>query len=1479
MSADDFETKYASVMASMLKSAVAETTKLFETMVDGLKAEISRIRQENEDLKARCSQFETARGGRAACRGGVPLPGRGGGAERRDTAVQCDLVASSNLLIEECEPVSSSPLQSIRHPGCEGRVYALQEHDYDNFHVVLPFIKQESVRKQEDIKSSPACEQHDDHEAEHLLNTPCSNREMQPQRPEEIHLVIDNSISGIHNGSLRPERQSAESWRSSLASLPGVKEDMSEESGVGLKISDVCSQRETAACGKQRLSAQHQPEVGNIEREQPLLVSQQCGSESQSVKKQTSSQPQVVRRQRGRPPKRAKRLQRQAKDTLQPLTSDVPAEKEVDSPQIVPIQTNVSSATVAPPVQEKEKGADGVSSTEETVDPPPAETPQTSSVQTTDCGSSVPLQDAMLLLEAMNQSVEKKASSSTQTMVAKLKTQCAPQGVDEASAQTPLHSVQSHGGEVDQQEVEPSKTTQSTKEKLVECHQTTDEVQAHIQAVTPKQAHPESVTKDTTSSVSSATETSSCGRPSPPVTSVPSRNLRSTLLHTIIIVPRSESSVPPPPRKLSFVSTGSTADDLFARTRSVSLSPKKIIKGTSRTCLKVLRQSNTKSTRVTAGDDSNKSIAPSSVSLVVFPSQESNPPEGAQTTVLSHKRHNAEDSLESPKSTDSVSGRRLHTETRSQQKLSCVVRLSRLPFLVSPNESVFLSTLPANGSLESHVFSKGVTIEDKAPCDRMLAQPEGTLDICPGLHKTPVGSINTPVMSREPNDNQEKLSLSSENLSRVVELPDSGITPPSTSIDKSKPVLENPPMTSIVTKPPAVAGTPDVDTEMIVVEDCSVPQDRPMDDKQPPATLLHPTPSEDTSNPRSQEPEKPSSNESLDTRASGAGSSNKNRPHKTPLIDRLRSHIKTHLQTRRMERDQESPTEMAPKKLKLDDDCPKQKNKLGERFSFSAIAANSQRTHISRKMSRQFTDGGKPTGTTSKSSVRSTRSGANNDSASANHQMFSSSQVGSKNEKAPVGSPRRTSSAQENSASKNISMHPKTNNPARRDASPKNGKINGSPTNKRTPGRPRKTSLSQDSVTPKRTKSTIVSSKASALDKNSNSPKISTNASLPAICRMLNVTKNDLSDKSSTVGIKEITDSRSPERRTEGPKQANGGTILKKIRESTSVKARLNQDAANAKKNPREMNTKPIAKAKTAYKLENCNQLQNEAKKRRLAEHHVSSKAGKKCRSKGVWTPPKSSALDLKPPHSPARKETKSPRSEERPLVYPPSVPLHPIPLRAPPVVSPLQPLSVIGRRLLKNQCGECGRVLSSNVALESHVRLHKGRRPFSCPLCGKSFADSKGLKRHGRAHRNGRIHVCQHCGKGFVYTFGLTKHIQMVHRRLKPFVCQICNKGCFTKLDVEAHIRIHTGEKPFHCNLCEKKFARRGDLNLHLRWHNGEKRHWCPYCGKGFLDSNNLKRHKYTHTGEKPHPCPHCPKHFSQSGHLKKHVKNVHGK
>lgn len=83
MSTDHFQTKYASFMEVLVKSTIAETTKLFETVVDELKAELSKVKTENEALKTTCRQIADAKtfAIRESARGGRP--------QIQDNAVQC----------------------------------------------------------------------------------------------------------------------------------------------------------------------------------------------------------------------------------------------------------------------------------------------------------------------------------------------------------------------------------------------------------------------------------------------------------------------------------------------------------------------------------------------------------------------------------------------------------------------------------------------------------------------------------------------------------------------------------------------------------------------------------------------------------------------------------------------------------------------------------------------------------------------------------------------------------------------------------------------------------------------------------------------------------------------------------------------------------------------------------------------------------------------------------------------------------------------------------------------------------------------------------------------------------------------------------------------------------------------------------------------------------------------------------------------
>ena len=64
----------------------------------------------------------------------------------------------------------------------------------------------------------------------------------------------------------------------------------------------------------------------------------------------------------------------------------------------------------------------------------------------------------------------------------------------------------------------------------------------------------------------------------------------------------------------------------------------------------------------------------------------------------------------------------------------------------------------------------------------------------------------------------------------------------------------------------------------------------------------------------------------------------------------------------------------------------------------------------------------------------------------------------------------------------------------------------------------------------------------------------------------------------------------------------------------------------------------------------------------------------------------------------------------------------------------------------------------------------------------------------------------------------------QLLPQNVIRFVCPVCCKGFRSKVDLERHVRTHTGEKPFQCQYCMHRSATKGNLKAHIRHIHSDK-------------------------------------------------------
>ena len=68
--------------------------------------------------------------------------------------------------------------------------------------------------------------------------------------------------------------------------------------------------------------------------------------------------------------------------------------------------------------------------------------------------------------------------------------------------------------------------------------------------------------------------------------------------------------------------------------------------------------------------------------------------------------------------------------------------------------------------------------------------------------------------------------------------------------------------------------------------------------------------------------------------------------------------------------------------------------------------------------------------------------------------------------------------------------------------------------------------------------------------------------------------------------------------------------------------------------------------------------------------------------------------------------------------------------------------------------------------------------------------------------HTGEKAFLCSECGSSFGSASTLIDHKKRKHLEQRNWKCDTCGKGFFTRQELEAHERVHTGDKPFQCNV-----------------------------------------------------------------------------
>lgn len=202
-------------------------------------------------------------------------------------------------------------------------------------------------------------------------------------------------------------------------------------------------------------------------------------------------------------------------------------------------------------------------------------------------------------------------------------------------------------------------------------------------------------------------------------------------------------------------------------------------------------------------------------------------------------------------------------------------------------------------------------------------------------------------------------------------------------------------------------------------------------------------------------------------------------------------------------------------------------------------------------------------------------------------------------------------------------------------------------------------------------------------------------------------------------------------------------------------------------------------------------------------------------------------------------------------------------------------------KRALKGvaqKCSYCDYTNMYTKNIKDHMARQHMEKTFSCDQCPKKYALKKDLVSHLKSHD--AAYKCEECGKILSSKIALKTHINGIHLNIKQenqtiHMCDHCGYLCRSKAHYKEHMnKEHLKIKPYGCPLCEMSFYSKSALNAHLSTHSDSNKFTCPKCNKVFKHKTSLKMHQIIHSdsSKRPFQCQACKKVFSQRGALKRH-------